>query len=95
VYRATHGFFMSVGALFLYVVRCDMPEDAVVATLLDWVETVQQEALGAVMGIVWTHIDCFDDPSAKLTVVPGLFLSSCTVMCPCLSVSRASSRGTL
>jgi len=95
VYRATHGFFMSVGALFLHVVRCDMPEDAVVATLLDWVETVQQEAPGAVMGIVWTHIDCFDDPSAKLTVNPGLFLSSCSVMCPCLSGSCASSRGTL
>ena len=59
VYRATHGFFMSPGALFLHVVRCDMPKDAAVASLLEWVEAVQQEAPGAVMGLVWTHIDNF------------------------------------
>ena len=61
VYRATHGFFMSSGALFLHVVRCDMPEDAAVAALLEWVEAVRQEAPGAVMGIVWTHTDFFTD----------------------------------
>jgi len=61
VYRATHGFFMSPGALFLHVVRCDMPEDAAVAALLEWVEAVQQEAPGAVMGLVWTHTDFFTD----------------------------------
>jgi len=59
VYRATHGFFMSPGALFLHVVRCDMPEDASVSALLEWVEAVQQEAPGAVMGVVWTHTDWF------------------------------------
>jgi len=61
VYRATHGFFMSPGALFLHVVRCDMPEDAAVAALLAWVDAVQQEAPGAVMSLVWTHTDIFDD----------------------------------
>jgi len=61
VYRATHGFFMSAGALFLHVVRCDMSEDTAVAALLDWVDAVQQEAPGAVMGLVWTHIDSFAD----------------------------------
>jgi len=61
VYRATHGFFMSPGALFLHIVRCDMPEDAAVTSLLEWVYAVQQEASGAVMGIVWTHIDSFTD----------------------------------
>jgi len=59
VYRATHGFFMSAGALFLHVVRSDMEEDDAVAALLEWVEAVQHEAPGAVMGIVWTHADCF------------------------------------
>jgi len=59
VYRATHGFFMSAGALFLHVVRCDMTEDAAVAVLLEWVEAVQQEAPGAVMSLVWTHSDFF------------------------------------
>jgi len=61
VYQATHGFFMSPGALFLHVVRCDMPDDAAVASLLEWVEAVQQEAPGAVMGLVWTHTDFFAD----------------------------------
>jgi len=40
VYQATHGFLMSAGALFLHVVRCNMPEDAAVTTLLEWVESV-------------------------------------------------------
>ena len=61
VYRATHGFFMSAGALFLHVVRCDLSEDAAVAALLEWVEAVQQEAPGAVMALVWTHSDWFTD----------------------------------
>ena len=61
VYRTTHGFFMSAGALFLHVVRSDVPEDTSVAALLEWVEAVQQEAPGAVMSIVWTHADCFND----------------------------------
>jgi len=61
VYRATLGFFMSAGALFLHVVRSDMSEDKAVATLLEWVEAVQQEAPGSVMVVVWTHIDCFTD----------------------------------
>jgi len=59
VYRATHSIFMSTGALFLHVVRCDMAEEKAVAVLLEWVEFVQQEAPGAVMGIVWTHVDRF------------------------------------
>ena len=57
VYRATHGLFMSEGALFLHVVRCDMAEDAAVEALVEWVEAVQQEAPGAVMGVVFTHAD--------------------------------------
>jgi hypothetical protein len=57
VYRATHGLFMSAGALFLHVVRSDIPEDEAVETLLEWVEMVQQQAPGAVMGVLWTHID--------------------------------------
>jgi len=61
VYRATHGFFMSAGALFLHVVRSDMAEEAAVAALLEWVEVVQQEAPGAVMGVVFTHSDWFTD----------------------------------
>jgi len=58
VYRATHGFFMSPGALFLHVVRSDLPEKEAVMALLEWVEAVQQEAPGAVMGVVWTYTDC-------------------------------------
>ena len=61
VYRATHGFFISPGALFLHVVRCDMPEDAAVMALLEWVQAVQQEAPADVMGLVWTHTDLFAD----------------------------------
>jgi hypothetical protein len=57
VHRATHGLFMSAGALFLDVVQSDIPEDEAVETLLEWVEVVQQEAPGAVMGVLWTHID--------------------------------------
>jgi hypothetical protein len=57
VHRATHGLFMSAGALFLDVVQSDIPKDEAVETLLEWVEVVQQEAPGAVMGVVWTHID--------------------------------------
>jgi hypothetical protein len=67
VYRATHGLFMSAGALFLHVVRSDMPEDKAVETLLEWVEVVQQEAPGAVMGVVWTHIDCASSASATVS----------------------------
>jgi len=66
VYRATHGFFMSPSALFLHVVRCDLPEEKAVTVLLEWVEAVQQEAPGAVMGVVWTHID--NDPTRSVDV---------------------------
>ncbi len=69
VYRATHGLFMSAGALFLHVVRSDMPEDEAVETLLEWVEVVQQEAPGAVMGVVWTHIDCASPTVSKSRVL--------------------------
>jgi hypothetical protein len=61
VYRATHGLFMSAGALFLHVLRSDMSEsseDESVKSLLEWVGAVQQEAPGAVMAVVWTHVDC-------------------------------------
>ena len=61
VYRATHGLFMSPGALFLHVVRSDAPAEAAAAALLEWVGAVQQEAPGAAMGVVWTHLDCFRD----------------------------------
>ena len=57
VYRATHGLFMSEGALFVHVLRSDMAEAAAAAALMEWVEAVQQEAPGAVMGVVWTHVD--------------------------------------
>ncbi len=69
VYRATHGLFMSAGALFLHVVRSDMPEEEAVETLLEWVEVVQQEAPGAVMGVVWTHIDCASAMVSKSRVL--------------------------
>ena len=49
---------MSEGALFLHVVRSDSNEDVAVASLLEWVEMVQQEQPGAVMGVVWTRVDC-------------------------------------
>jgi len=42
-------------------VRCDMLEEKAVATLLEWVESVQQEVPGAVIGVVWTHTDWFVD----------------------------------
>jgi len=74
VYRATHGFFMSAGALFLHVVRCDMPEEKAVAALLEWVEAVQQEAAGAVMGLVWTHFDWFADGTCSGAIGQPCFL---------------------
>jgi len=74
VYRATHGFFMSAGALFLHVVRCDMPEEKAVAALLEWVEAVQQEAAGAVMGLVWTHFDWFADGTCSGGICQPCFL---------------------
>ena len=61
VYRATHGLFMSEDALFLHVARSDATEDAAVAALLEWIEAVQQEAPGATMGVVWTHVDRLPD----------------------------------
>ena len=45
VYRATHGLFMSPGALFLHVVRSDAPAEAAAAALLEWVGAVQQLSL--------------------------------------------------
>jgi len=33
-----------------------------VAAVLEWVEALQQEAPGAVMGVVWTHVDLLEDP---------------------------------
>ena len=33
-------------------------EDETVQALLEWVGAVQQEAPGAVMAVVWTHVDC-------------------------------------
>jgi hypothetical protein len=33
---------------------------AVAAVVPEWVEAVQQEAPGAVMGVVWTHDDALD-----------------------------------
>jgi GTPase SAR1 family protein len=62
VYRASHGAFMSADALFLHVVRSDAPEASAAAAVLEWVEAVQQEAPGAVMGVVWTHVDLLEDP---------------------------------
>jgi hypothetical protein len=59
VYRATHELFMSLGALYLHAVRMNQPEDAAGAGLVEWVCAVQQEAPGAVMGIMWTHMDVF------------------------------------
>ena len=55
-YRASHGLFMSTAALFLHVVRADMSEDQAAAAVLEWVDAVQQQAPGSVMGVVWT---CF------------------------------------
>jgi len=57
VYRASHGAFMSATALFLHVVRSDKSETEAAAAVLEWVDAVQQEAPGAVMGIVWTRVD--------------------------------------
>ncbi len=57
VYRASHGAFMSADTLFLHVVRSDNSEESAAAAVLEWVESVQQEAPGAVMGVVWTRVD--------------------------------------
>jgi GTPase SAR1 family protein len=62
VYHATHGAFMSDNALFLHVVRSNTSEEEAAAAVLEWVEAVQQEAPGAVMGVVWTHVDLLEDP---------------------------------
>jgi len=98
VYRATHGVFMSPGALFLHVLRCDMSEERAVSALLEWVQAVQQEAPGAVMGVVWTHIDI--DPTMSVDVVgskdgqPGAlrvqdgYTETWTAMMFCLQQSR-------
>jgi hypothetical protein len=48
---------MSADALFLLVVSSDKSKDESAAEVLGWVELVQQEAPGAVMGVVWTHAD--------------------------------------
>jgi GTPase SAR1 family protein len=61
VYRASHGAFMSTHALLLHVVRSDKSEESAVAAVLEWVEAVQQEAPGAVMGVVRTHVDLLED----------------------------------
>ena len=66
VYRASHGAFMSDDALFLHVVRSDKSEEEAAAAVLEWVEAVQQEAPGAVMGVVWTHVDLLEDPGDRL-----------------------------
>jgi len=50
VYRASHGAFMSPEALFLHVVRTT-GAGAAAAAVLAWLEAVQQEAPGAVMGV--------------------------------------------
>jgi hypothetical protein len=66
VYRATHPLFMSQEALFLHVVRSVDADGTIVSeskaavTVLEWVEAVQQEAPGAVMGVLWTHDDALD-----------------------------------
>eukprot|EP00277_Geminigera_cryophila_P013459 CAMPEP_0179444644 /NCGR_PEP_ID=MMETSP0799-20121207/28080_1 /TAXON_ID=46947 /ORGANISM="Geminigera cryophila, Strain CCMP2564" /LENGTH=1038 /DNA_ID=CAMNT_0021231873 /DNA_START=47 /DNA_END=3165 /DNA_ORIENTATION=+ len=41
-----------------------MAEHTAVAVLLEWIEAVQQEAPGANMGIIWTHIDCVENATA-------------------------------
>jgi hypothetical protein len=57
---------MSREALFLHVVRSVnadgtiVSEDKAAVAVLEWVEAVQQEAPGAVMGVVWTHDDALD-----------------------------------
>ena len=69
MYRASHGAFMSPEALFLHVVRADAPKAKVAEAVLEWMEAVQQEAPGAVMGVVCTHVDLLhggDEASARL-----------------------------
>jgi hypothetical protein len=71
VYRATHSLFMSREALFLHVVRSVNADGTIVSegkatvTVLEWVEAVQQEAPGAVMGVVWTHDDALDASDSR------------------------------
>ena len=65
VYRASHEAFMSPEALFLHVVRSGAPEAAVAAAVLAWLEAVQQEAPGAVMGVVFTHTDLLADDAER------------------------------
>ena len=65
VYRASHGAFMSPEALFLHVVRSDAPKREAAAALLAWLEAVQQEAPGAVMGVVFTHADLLADDGER------------------------------
>jgi GTPase SAR1 family protein len=66
VYRASHRLFMSLAAFFLHVVRADMSEDQAAAAVLEWVEAVQQEAPGSVMGVVWTHVDLLQGDDARI-----------------------------
>jgi GTPase SAR1 family protein len=66
VYSASHGLFMSAAALFLHVVRADTSKDQAAATVLEWVEAVQQEAPGSVMGVVWTHVDLLQSDDAGI-----------------------------
>jgi hypothetical protein len=71
VYRATHPLFMSREALFLQVVRSVNADGTIVSegkaavAFLEWVEAVQQEAPGAVMGVVWTHDDALDTSDSR------------------------------
>jgi len=58
VYRASHGMFMSADAMFVHVVRSNTSEKEAVDALLSWIEAVNHEVPGAVMGVVWTHLDC-------------------------------------
>ena len=71
VYHATHGAFMTDDALFLHVVRSNKSEEEAAAAVLEWVEAVQQEAPGAVMGIVWTHVDLLEDPGQTAAAAPA------------------------
>jgi len=52
-------------ALFLHVVCSDAPEGTAADTVLAWLEAVQQEAPGAVMGVVFTHADLVADEGER------------------------------
>jgi Leucine-rich repeat (LRR) protein len=71
VYRATHPLFMSREALFLHVVRSVNADGTIVSecktavAVLEWVEAVQEEAPGAVMGVVWRHDDALDASDSR------------------------------